>query len=341
MVQILPQLNYIGQQQPKKSGFGEFLGGVATGLQGLAERKLAEKTAQLDFEKRKKAWTGIGLPENVAEFLVQQPESIQRDFLERLEGFNLNGQQQQSNPQQQSEFPVGEEKPGLYQEKQAASNLRFGANKEDKKRMHEEQQAINKEVHPFIQDVQHKARGAKESDLRLNRMEKLIETGKLNNPQFASFLKTLKKGIGYLDVDLDLTSLLSAESQEFDKLSGDFIKNAKDIFGSKITDQDLKAFLTTIPTLAQSNQGKLAVIRNLKLFNKAAKIREKAARALLKKYGNRPPLDFEAEVEDAIKPELDEITAQFEQGSEAQAAGTSHLVTDILGALAQPILGKE
>jgi len=170
-------------------------------------------------------------------------------------------------------------------------------------------------------------------------MEKLIATGKLNNPQFASFLKTLKNGVWH--VGIDLTSLLSHESQEFDKLSLDFVKNAKDLFGSRVTDQDLKAFLATVPTLAQSNKGKLSVINNLKIFNKAAEVRQKAARDLLKKYGNRPPLDFEAQVEDLAKDDLDVLAQQFESGNNKQSASTSHLISDVLGGIAQPVLGNQ
>ena len=174
--------------------------------------------------------------------------------------------------------------------------------KEAKKRAHEEQKMINKEVFPLIKDIQSKAKGAKENDIRLARMEKLIESGKLNNPTFASALKTLKHGVFGLGIDLE--NLLSTESQEFNKLSADFIKNAKDIFGGRVTDTDLRAFLATVPNLSQTNQGKLSVINNLRLLNEGAELREKAARQLLKKYGNKPPLDFEAQIEDLIKPQL-------------------------------------
>ncbi len=189
---------------------------------------------------------------------------------------------------------------------------------------HKDQSAINKEVHPFITSLQEKAKAAKENDLRLNRMEKLIENGKLNNPTFASVLQTLKNGTGgsllFGNIGVDLENLLTADSQEFNKLSQDFVKNAKEIFGSRITDTDLKSFMRTVPTLSQSDEGKRAVIKNLKLMNQADEIRNKAARELIKEYGNNLPLDFQSEVEDRAKPELDKIAAKFNENVEKKSS---------------------
>ena len=195
--------------------------------------------------------------------------------------------------------------------------FRLGLSQDEKKRRHEDQKVINKEVFPFIKDVQAKAKGARENNIRLNRMENLIASGKLNNPAFSSVLKTLKHGV--FGIGVDLSSLMSTESQEFDKLSTDFVKNAKDIFGSRITDTDLKTFLATIPNLSQSDAGKMAVVRNLRLMNEGAELRDKAARQLLKHYDNKPPLDFEAQVDELIKPKMDEIALEFAQGSATPA----------------------
>lgn len=317
------------QVVPNQQSFGASLGsslgtGLGQGLSMLAQHKISE----LQDQKKAKAWESIGLAPEMANFIVTQPEWLQKELVGRLEGF---GQQPSSAPQSQSSMQSSSTQ-------QATPSLRVGMSQEEKKRAHEDQKFINKEVFPYIKDVQSKAKGAKENDLRLNRMEKLIESGKLNNPQYASLLKTLKHGVW--GVGLDLTNLLSPESQEFEKLSGDFVKNAKDIFGSRITDTDLKSFLATIPNLSQSNEGKVAVIRNLKLMNKAAELRSNAARKLLKQYNNRPPLDFESQVDDLIKPELDILASDFEMGSSVKPKKTSTLVGDFVGGFGQSLLGN-
>lgn len=322
-----PYLQYAQQPSTKE----KFMSGLASGLNRFAEMKMQ----QMETANKAKGWESLGLRPEVASFISQQSPDFQKDFFNKLEGIELGAPQQAQQPQQ---VQAQQMMPG---EKAAApsAGVRIAPSKEKQKMAHEEQKMINKEVFPYIKEVQQKAKGAKENNVRLDRMEKLIESGKLNNPQFAGLLKTLKHGIW--GVGLDLTGLMSPESQEFDKISADFIKNAKDLFGTRITDTDLKAFLATIPNLSQSNEGKAAVIRNLKLMNKASEVREKAARNLLKKYGTKPPLDFEAEVEEKIKPELDAIASEFATGNVEKPVGTTSLIPDILNAPGKLLLGSK
>jgi len=307
-------LNNIGRS-PSTSG-GDFFRGIGSGLMGLVENK----TKEIQRQKEMDLYQRSGFTPQASELLTHIREVDPSHFNNILQSLGQGAYQQA--PQQQQEFAPQEYAPserveisegpkGISEKVSIEKGAPLFEDKEAKKRAHEEQKIINKEVYPYIKEVQNKAKSAKENDLRLNRMEKLIDSRKLNAPLFAAGLKALKLG-GY---GVDLGSLLSAESQEFEKLSNDFIKTAKDIFGNRLTDQDLKAFLSTVPTVTQSDNAKRAVIHNLRLMNKGSELREKATRQLLKKYNNRPPLDFEAQVEDFIKPELDKIAQKFEEGT--------------------------
>lgn len=309
-------LHILQPQRTLSQDVGASIGsGLAQGISALAQ----DKFKSMQSGKFAKSLEGIGIAPQVAQFLSQQSPDIQQDFISRLDFGDIGqGGMQPSQGQQVSSQPKSAGIGGV--------SLR--PTKEQQKLMHEEQKLINKEVFPYFKEIQQKAKGAKENDLRLARMEKLIESGKLNNPQFANLLKTLKHGVW--GVGLDLTGTLSPESQEFEKISGDFVKNAKDIFGNRITDTDLKSFLATIPNLSQSNEGKAAVIRNLKLMNKAAEVREKVARDLYKKYKGKLPLDFESEIEDIAKPDLDAIAAEFKLGETKPVQGTSSFLADLL-----------
>lgn len=231
--------------------------------------------------------------------ISMQPQALQQQQANSQESMMGSKIPDQSQPEMKylmpKRFPLG-----------TVSNA---AEKQDRLLEHKDQTSINKQIYPYIAEVQSKAKGAKENKLRLDKMQKLIDTGELNSPQFAAALKTLKHGV--FGFGLDLESLLTPESQEFNKLSQDFVKNAKDIFGSRITDTDLKSFLETVPTLIQSDEGKKAVIKNLKLMNEADEVRNRVARQLMKKYGNKLPLDFRSEVEDEAKRDLDRIAEKF------------------------------
>lgn len=85
-----------------------------------------------------------------------------------------------------------------------------------------------KEAKPVIKSIREAAKDAKATDLSLNRMEQLIKSKNLTRPRFRAFLNALEHGI--FGMGLDLHSLETPESQEFDKLSKSMIKNAKNIF---------------------------------------------------------------------------------------------------------------
>lgn len=342
--------------QPQES-FGEKFGtSLGQGLQVLAQHKLNDALYKRQVGEGAKFWSSMGLDDKTARSFASAPESIQRSLLDRLEGTSVGAQQGQQMQQQPQQFdqqgqPMQQQmqqQPQQFDQlgqpiqqsmqqpqQQQQGGFKIGPTKEERRHREligaKEQAAINKGVHPFIKETQSKAHAAKDSDMRLSRMKELIKTGNLSNPQFASALKTLKKGVW--GAGIDLTSLLSKESQEFDKLTQDFTKNVKDIFGSNVTNMDLETFLSTIPNLSQSNEGKWAVINNLELLNKGADLRNKASRALVKQYGNRLPIDFESQVDELIKPQMDAIAEQFKKGISGPVAKTQPLIKDLVGGI--------
>lgn len=186
--------------------------------------------------------------------------------------------------------------------------------------------------------------GAQDGDKRLNRMEKLIDKGNLPNATFYTLFKNLEEhvnpahaaaagaGIGAYaggpvgaaiggsigGLIQPVATLLrgvqkqvAPDTEEFEKLSNDFVKNAKSIFGSRLTDADLKAFLSTVPTLSQTDQGKMQIIKNMKSFNEASKIRYEAMRDIIRENDNKIPANLELLVNDRAKDELDELAQKF------------------------------
>ena len=172
-------------------------------------------------------------------------------------------------------------------------------------------QLLDKDTKEFYKDTRKAAKSAEANDKRLQRMETLIDQGNLSFPAFAAALETLSKGI--FGFGIDLTSITSADSQEFRKLSTDFLKEAKDVFGSRLTDADVKYFLQTVPTLSQSDEGKRRVIKNLYNFNKAAQIRAKTMEDIIAENKGIRPRGLEGLVEKRAAPELDRLSEDFKQ----------------------------
>ncbi len=104
---------------------------------------------------------------------------------------------------------------------------------------------------------------------------------------------------------------LTTESQEFNKLSQDFVKNAKDIFGSRLTDADLRSFLKTVPTLSLTDNGKIAVINNLMQLAEGDLIKQKAMEEIVEANGGFRPRNLETLVRKKTKPLLDKLASDF------------------------------
>lgn len=166
----------------------------------------------------------------------------------------------------------------------------------------------HKENKPFLDELTKNAKEARENNMRLERIEQLDKTGNLQNPVLAGVLETLH---------LDYPALMSKESQELKKLSSDFVKGAKAIFGSRITNADLKVFMNTVPTLSQTKEGRQAVIRNWKLMNKGVVARERAANDIIEENGGVAPIGLKAKVEKRIASELASISKEFVFGEQS------------------------
>jgi hypothetical protein len=103
----------------------------------------------------------------------------------------------------------------------------------------------------------------------------------------------------------------SPDIEEFEKTSNDFVKNAKQYFGSRLTDADLRAFMSTVPTLMQTDAGKLKVAENLQEFNTLARSEAKIAREIVRKNKGKRPFDIELQVQERLGPQKDRLARKF------------------------------
>lgn len=207
-----------------------------------------------------------------------------------------------------------------------------------------EQDRIDSHTKSYFDETAAHYEVADMADKRLNRMENLIKKGGL---PIAAFYQTFKRlgevppayaaatgaaaggltagpigsavgGIlgGLISPVATMLSYAqrktSPNTEEFEKLSTDFIRDAKNIFGNRITDQDLQAFLASIPTLSQTDSGKLAIINNMRIMNKAARVKYNVMKDIIKANKGKRPENLQFIVEELAKPQLDEITKEFE-----------------------------
>jgi len=93
------------------------------------------------------------------------------------------------------------------------------------------------------------------------------------------------------------------------------LKGAKAIFGSRVTEGEIKLFLQTVPDLNMTDEGKKRIIHNMELFAKGARIEYDIMNEIIEENGGNRPKNLEALVSKRADPILDELAEEFKKGS--------------------------
>jgi hypothetical protein len=79
----------------------------------------------------------------------------------------------------------------------------------------------------------------------------------------------------------------TAEEQLFVKTVNDFTVKAKDSFGAQVTNFELDRFMQRLPTLANSQEGRQLIMKQMKLINQINQLEKSALQKVFDKYGVR------------------------------------------------------
>jgi hypothetical protein len=291
--QVMQQLSQQAQEQPPQITLQDILGGQPQ-QQNMIMRALGQTQVQQP---------------------TQQQQEIQQ--LQQLLG------EQQMQPQVQQKAPSKYGKFESPAEKALKAKQQFQREKEERQVTREEQKEISKETLPYYQELTKSAKAAKDSNMRLDRMQKLVDRGKLQSNVFIRGLDSLSRVpyIGPFAGAIE-AAFLNRDSQEFKKLSTDFLKDAKSFFGNRITQKEIELFLDTVPTLVQTDPGKIVIINNMRLFNEGALIRKKAANEIIRKNNGFRPRNLDELVDKFSEKELDRIAKKFRGGLAYEESNT-------------------
>lgn len=178
------------------------------------------------------------------------------------------------------------------------------------------QKATDIDTKKYFDETMNAGKAARDNDMRLNRMEELLDKkdfmggNRLTPSILYSTLETVNKGLWGVGLNLK-GALLTRDAQEFEKLTSDFAKGVKEIFGSRLSTREVELYMKTIPNLAQSDAGKRAVIKNWKIMNQAALIRKKAMAEAIDMNDGMRPANLQMIVEKKVGPKLDRLARSF------------------------------
>lgn len=138
-----------------------------------------------------------------------------------------------------------------------------------------EREKANTEIY---QNAVSKKKALEEDALSINQLKQLNETADL--PQgWGRVQLNPKTG------ELFLPAAASPESQLFVKTVTNFIKRAKDTFGTRVTNFDLDSFKQGLPTLANSREGRELILEQMDIVNRLNSLDEDAILNTYDHYG--------------------------------------------------------
>lgn len=201
---------------------------------------------------------------------------------------------------------------------------KFQREKFEKQQTAAEEKRIASETLPTYKEITKAAHAAERNNVRLDKMNKLIQKGDLPYaatyrafkslaedpvpvPVVGPLIGLITHSIGGVGQSIQ-RALTATDTEEFEKLSNDFLRDAKDVFGSRITDADLKAFLQMVPTLSQTDNGKKAIINNMREFNDLAIARNEIMTKIIKENGGRRPANLDILVDERLAPQLNKLS---------------------------------
>jgi hypothetical protein len=146
---------------------------------------------------------------------------------------------------------------------------------------------------------------------------KLLQLQKLNKEQLIS----PKAAKFYELMGLPISLSDNPSNELFQKTSQDLLKGLPDTYGSRILQVEVENFLKTIPTLMNSPEGRRMVISNMLKLGEMKSVLYNEMRKQEQEYlsQNKPlPRDFEQQVQDKVKPEIDRISNKHQGTSRAR-----------------------
>lgn len=117
---------------------------------------------------------------------------------------------------------------------------------------------LRKENIPILEKTQAKLRASELENFKINRLEQLSEEVP------SSMIEQLVNLINPITGDFIVPKGASPAAQEYQKIIADFTKNIKESYGSVVSDLDLKTFLQSLPSLANSKEGRRQIFNYMR-----------------------------------------------------------------------------
>jgi hypothetical protein len=299
----------LSQVSPERQGPAiQFLQNTAQNIQQRQEKQKQQQAAQ-------KYGIDTNLPPNLQlqQFKNQQPtkktqasQPIDSDQLNIIKNIRESDEYKNASPLKKYQILTDS---GVSKENSKAESDIASKESEIDQKSFESGYKANED---FINETTSKY-SAFESELKPKLLQmKNIKDEDLISPTSSVFLEKLGIPLGALE---------DPSSELYQKLSQDLLKGLPEIYGNRILKVEVDNFLKTIPTLSNSPEGRRMISSNLLKLGEMKEVYFNAMRQAQKQAleSNKFPRDFQQQVFEQVKPQIDRINNQFVKLSEIKA----------------------
>lgn len=172
---------------------------------------------------------------------------------------------------------------------------------EERKFSSKERTEAYKLTAPFRAEITKQAENADHLVETMKEQKKLISSGKMDTALYVSAI----------DHFLPFEALKSPETQAYQALEKEYLKDLKSIFGGRITDKEMSNFLRSIPRAVNSPEAQKMIMSRLDAYYKAKQLKYKVMRQIVKDNNGIPPLDLQEQVQDKTGEKETQYANQF------------------------------
>jgi hypothetical protein len=182
---------------------------------------------------------------------------------------------------------VQQQKDVALREKRSREEFEYKKTQEEQQKRTDKEKEYFKLNEPKVMELAQNSRKLKQEEGRYNRLGELFSDPSKFPSSFTAALFTKDGQINDL-----VYSQLTPEAQEAVKLIIDSTSNIKDTYGARVTNFDLQTYLRKLPSLLNSPEGKMRVLRDLKIINQLNQLYENGIQDIFDEAGGTDKIPF-------------------------------------------------
>lgn len=281
-----------------------------------------EMKSQEDRQIEKQKLINDGYPEEEADIYVDSPPSVKQSLernhrMEKARQLrkSLSQNKSEENPVQQEETSPTEQQVPIQKAKEQWPELQPPTGMVPAEKI-KWQNNNEKENTKELKKLEDKNKSYRNNSLLINSLTKVNESKKL--PAGLSKGLQIDPETGEIRPTAQLLGVINPETELYVKNLNQFVKGAKDFFGTRVTNFDLQSFLQQLPRLSNSEQGRRLILKQMQLVNDLEAVHSNELDKAIKHYGrNANYIDISRTVDERVAQKESALLGKIDNVVEA------------------------